>query len=402
MDGMCPVCGDLASAHLHYGTRVCYNCRGFFRRCVLAAAKGKTIFSCPFKCGNCKSCRYEKCLVVGMRPTWVETETSGAKRKLSERSLPRRPRNLMEKFTRDEYALLLTLFDSFCHIMAQEWLHLHKKSPLIFSEFWSGTLGGRILSYNGVQAIEHINKEGLFRIVYTLMGKGNQTLNVDQGQLISCIDHNVSSEDIRTLLEHNIPLLSSFKIAGHSNTKNHHVSQYFRQHYWREFERSSYEDTEVHNLRVTFGEEVCLSGSQTPSRFISKWATDISSNTYFRYDQIYDSPWASNSELEDRHKSITGKIHTWMNDNVKESTIEEIIVVHTLLEFILIFSADFVDGIKEPIIIQRQQQVFCHLLYKYLKARHGSAKAWIKFGGAVMISSYVRELRDIETKRLRV
>ena len=141
-NGMCPVCGDLASAYLHYGARVCYNCRGFFRRCVIKAAKGKTIFSCPFKCGNCNSCRYEKCLRVGMQPMWVKIEASGAKRKLSERSLPRGPRNLMEKFTRDECVLLHTLFDSFCNIMAQEWLFLHKKSPLIFSEFSLFTISG--------------------------------------------------------------------------------------------------------------------------------------------------------------------------------------------------------------------------------------------------------------------
>ena len=107
-------------------------------------------------------------------------------------------------------------------------------------------------------------------------------------------------------------------------------------------------------------------------------------------------------EMEDHHKSIIGNIHKWINENVKESTKEEMIIVHSLLEFIILFSTDFVDGLKDPKMIQRQQQVFCHLMYKYLKARHGSAKAWTKFGGAVMISSYVRELRDIETKRLRI
>ena len=395
-NGMCPVCGDLASAYLHYGARVCYNCRGFFRRCVIKAAKGKTIFSCPFKCGNCNSCRYEKCLRVGMQPMWVKIEASGAKRKLSERSLPRGPRNLMEKFTRDECVLLHTLFDSFCNIMAQEWLFLHKKSPLIFSEFWSGILGGQIFSYDVVQALQHFTEKGSLRVIYTLMGKENETLNVDQGQLISCIDRNISSEDIRTLINHNIPLISTFKFAGATNTENHQISQYLHQHYWRQFELDSSVDNEVHNLRVMFEEKVCLSGSQT------KWSADILGNTFLRYDQLFDSPWASNSELEDRHKSIMGKVHTWINDHVKESTVEEIIIVHILLEFMLLFSTDFVDGIKEPMIIQRQQQAFCHLMYKYLKARYGSAKAWIKFGGAVMISSYVRELRDIETKRLRI
>ena len=140
---------------------------------------------------------------------------------------------------------------------------------------------------------------------------------------------------------------------------------------------------------------------QSSGKFISNCVSDLSSNTYLTYDLIFDSPWACNSELEDRHKSLTGKIHNWINENVKEST-EEVIIVHTLLEFMLVFSTDFVDGIKEPALIQRQQQAFCHLMYKFLKARYGTSKAWIKFGGAVMISSYARELRDIEMKRLKI
>ena len=398
---MCPVCGDLASAYLHYGARVCYNCRGFFRRCVLKAAKGKTIFTCPFKCGKCTSCRYENCLLVGMRPLWVELETTITKRKPSERLLPRRPRNLMEKFTRDEYQLLNSLFDCFCKIQAHEWLNFHKENPMIFLELWSGILDGRNLPYDVVEAIGHTTKRASLRVVNTVMGKEHESLNVNQDQLKSCIDHRISSEDFRILVNHNIPLVSGYDIASATNTENHQISQYFHQHYWRQLELCSHVDPSIQNLRMMLEEKVCLNYRAEPS-VCTNWCRDTLKNSYLRYDQVYDSPWASTVEIEDHHKSITGKIHKWINDNVKESTMEEMIIVHTLLEFIIFFSTDFVDGLKDPTIIQRQQQVFCHLMYKYLKARHGSAKAWIKFGGAVMICSYIRELRDIETRRLRV
>ena len=396
---MCPVCGNLASVHKHYGARVCPSCRGFFRRCVL---KTPTL-SCLFQCGNCKSCKYEKCLLVGMRPTWVEAGTSGVKKTLPRVAVPRRPKNLTEKFTRDEYMLLQTLFDSFCNIMDQEFISLYKNSPSIFSEFWSGTLGGRTLTYNTVQALEHVNRKGSLHSIHTLMGKESDTLSVVCGQLISCIDHNISSEDIRTLLRHNIPLVASLKYAMRTNAKNHLMSQYLRQHFWRQFETSSTVDHEVHNLKVLFEENLGVSGLQSSGNFISKCASDILSNTYLTYDLIFDSPWACSLELEDRHRLITGKIHTWINDSVSESgRVEEIIIVHMLLELMLVFSSDFVDGIREPTRIQRQQQAFCHLMYKFLKARHGAAKAWIKFGGAAIISSYARELQDIETKRLHM
>ena len=340
--------------------------------------------------------------MVGMRPMWVETEAGDVKRKLSERSIAPRPRNLKERFTREEYLLLHTLFDSSCNIMAQEFLSHFKKSPFIFSEFWSSTLGGRTLSYDAVQAHEHVTKKGSLEVVYTLMGKGNEKLNVDPGQLISCIDHNISYEDITTLLSHNLSVISSLGIAMSTNAKNHRISQYLRQRFWRQFESSSYVDSEVHNLRVILEDEMGRSVLQTPGKFIANCATDMSSNIYLRYNQVFDSPWACNSELEDRHKYITDKIHNWINDNAKESTEEEVIIIDMLLKFMLTFSTDFVDGIKEPALIQRQQQAFCHLMYKFLKARHGAAKAWVKFGGAVMISSYARELRDIETKRLKM
>ena len=402
MDGLCPVCGNLASAHKHYGARVCQSCKGFFRRCVLKGADEKApIFRC--QCGNCKSCKYEKCLLVGMRPTWVEAETSRVKKLLPRLAVPRRPKNLTEKFTRDEYMLLQTLFDSFCNIMDQEFIFLYKKSPFIFSEFWSGTLGGRSLTYNTVKALEHVNRKGSLHSIHTLMGKESNSMSVVCGQLISCIDHNISSEDIRILLSHNIPLVASLKYAMRTNAKNHLMSQYLRQHFWRQFETSSKVDHEVHNLRVLFEENLGVNGSQSSGNFISNCASDLSSNTYLTYNLIFDSPWACSLELEDRHRSITGKIHTWINDSIPErSTVEEIIIVHMLLELMSVFSSDFVDGIREPTRIQRQQQAFCHLMYKFLKARHGAAKAWIKFGGAAIISSYARELQDIEKKRLHM
>ena len=34
LKGKCVVCGDKASAMKHYGSRVCFSCRAFFRRLV--------------------------------------------------------------------------------------------------------------------------------------------------------------------------------------------------------------------------------------------------------------------------------------------------------------------------------------------------------------------------------
>merc|ERR1719348_1420490 len=75
----CPVCGDIAVAHFHYGGMCCYSCKAFFRRVV------NTNKATKYKCraGNnqcdvslanrrsCQACRYKKCVGAGMKPGLV-------------------------------------------------------------------------------------------------------------------------------------------------------------------------------------------------------------------------------------------------------------------------------------------------------------------------------------------
>lgn len=36
---LCPICGDTASSHMHYGGRSCASCRAFFRRTVVKQSR---------------------------------------------------------------------------------------------------------------------------------------------------------------------------------------------------------------------------------------------------------------------------------------------------------------------------------------------------------------------------
>ncbi|KAJ1364146.1 hypothetical protein KIN20_024166 [Parelaphostrongylus tenuis] len=75
---ICSVCCDEASGR-HYGVVACFGCKGFFRRTVRA---GKS-YICRYdqkcridKAGRnvCRSCRYQKCLDVGMEPDAIRPD----------------------------------------------------------------------------------------------------------------------------------------------------------------------------------------------------------------------------------------------------------------------------------------------------------------------------------------
>jgi len=79
---VCKVCGDTATGYRFYGaSSVCYSCRIFFRRIVTSKQKFKCINgseSSPctidrLSRNHCKSCRYDKCISIGLLPYLVNS-----------------------------------------------------------------------------------------------------------------------------------------------------------------------------------------------------------------------------------------------------------------------------------------------------------------------------------------
>nr|AGA54134.1 nuclear receptor subfamily 5 group A member 5 [Dicentrarchus labrax] len=77
-DESCPVCGDKVSGY-HYGLLTCESCKGFFKRSVqnnkhYTCAEQQ---SCPMNLSQrkrCPSCRFQKCLAVGMKREAVRAD----------------------------------------------------------------------------------------------------------------------------------------------------------------------------------------------------------------------------------------------------------------------------------------------------------------------------------------
>jgi len=74
----CKVCNEPAAKHVHYGAMSCFSCRAFFRRSIQNNTYGTYQCRRTKACAitlktrrNCQWCRYQRCLAVGMKPSWV-------------------------------------------------------------------------------------------------------------------------------------------------------------------------------------------------------------------------------------------------------------------------------------------------------------------------------------------
>ncbi|KAK2818780.1 hypothetical protein Q5P01_024341 [Channa striata] len=71
LEELCPVCGDQVSGY-HYGLLTCESCKGFFKRTVqnnkkYICAESQECRIDKSQRKRCPSCRFQKCLLVGMR-----------------------------------------------------------------------------------------------------------------------------------------------------------------------------------------------------------------------------------------------------------------------------------------------------------------------------------------------
>jgi len=83
----CKICQEQAAKHIHYGAMTCFSCRAFFRRSIqnktaatYACRRNKTCEINLKTRKNCQYCRYQKCILVGMKPTWVLSDEERERR----------------------------------------------------------------------------------------------------------------------------------------------------------------------------------------------------------------------------------------------------------------------------------------------------------------------------------
>eukprot|EP00092_Neocalanus_flemingeri_P013650 GFUD01014723.1.p1 GENE.GFUD01014723.1~~GFUD01014723.1.p1 ORF type:complete len:596 (+),score=126.01 GFUD01014723.1:60-1847(+) len=100
----CGVCSSPAPDHLHFGARCCYSCRAFFRRTAYPSESLRcrsSLGKCEISSKNkkCISCRYAKCLQIGMAPELVQGTRNEHKKYEQEKKDAKWTREGLEKTT---------------------------------------------------------------------------------------------------------------------------------------------------------------------------------------------------------------------------------------------------------------------------------------------------------------
>ncbi len=121
---------------------------------------------------------------------------------------------------------------------------------------------------------------------------------------------------------------------------------------------------------------------------------------YLKYEQVFTSPWAPSINLEQRHAELNKVISKWPVDEINNHDVVDPLMLFCLGHVIL-FSSDFVDGIKDTKKVNNTQMKYLSMLHRYLKHKY-NGEANNRFGKGIMIASFVRESNEIKRKRLPV
>ncbi|CAB4060545.1 RARA [Lepeophtheirus salmonis] len=412
----CHICSDTANDHIHYGAIACYSCRAFFRRAVICNAeyhcsRDKTCFITKETRKHCQFCRFNKCLEAGMKNTWVmsESEKREKKEKIRLKKLKAQqlldPENGVKKssFT-PEWDKMLFQNNSNMHNMGNSTYDMSfsifsKKNTLnTFSEEYRNCYGhyrtshiiqdcfDSGMSFNKMEI--HLVQEMLYWEIESRkkipLNSVNMKSFMEYSQLnepipfeISLSGYNtcvqritmfmtkinffaaLSPEDQKKLLLNNVDMVVNIKTARYLHPNNNITEQF-----------------EIINGKNN-SEKSCTTSPAT------------SNNVY--YQEIFKNPWCSSFEDKTQYKALMKAIF--------DLEMDEITII--LLIGLTIFSTTNCVDLDNINLIMRFQDVFSHLLYKYLCSTIGNSSTFLLFPKYINILAQLEEMaKTILNKRL--
>ncbi|XP_059090052.1 nuclear hormone receptor family member nhr-10-like [Tigriopus californicus] len=216
----CPICGGSAGKHCYYGANTCSGCRMFFQRAVKSnkivqqtCSKGGTCSTIVIPSSSprsrvCKVCRFQKCLEVGMKPSYVVTGRQTINKsspsdytrskKIVEDSgksfpLERRGSQMMFVFTLEERNVYV---DEFTQLITKSYntvIDFYSVQPVMFDILVKTVFQGQTSDSNSLKCMTKLDEDILMQYC---MG------NPDFEQLYF--------HDRMLLIHHNFPILFGF------------------------------------------------------------------------------------------------------------------------------------------------------------------------------------------------
>ena len=371
----CKVCSrPKASNFNHYGaTGICGSCRGFFMRATQSDLY-KTFEKHGKKCvinahdrTSCKKCRFDKCLEVGMKISYVRTVQEKARK--SELVAPMERPKTIEGFV-EKQGLEATYDTHWESVFACTYDCIHDLYAI----------DGLIKTSCGFlehvcQPHYYVNPEEFFRVKnkveWFVYKKLVTLLTVKDGV----------QEDLEILYQTNFDKMQTFR----------HVLVFADNYYQIE-------------PFVEFGQRRRNSSLQINE--IMQYH-DYYGNKNFKldYDQFFSSPWAPNITIEMEHANIFKHTLNWYNyaqNGGKTTQIDKCLMI--LVQLILLYNVDksMERLLRNPKAIKNLQAQYAKLLHKYLVSKHTRPVANALFGKGLMLIHDLQRAHDLYQQRLKL
>lgn len=360
----CHVCGELAGRHSYYGGECCPSCRAFFRRSVQS---GYNTSYCCVKDGdcvvnqrtrkNCQYCRYQRCLNVGMKTTWVLSEEE-RKKKFEGRKLCRRKRKKSPDEEDEVDDVEPVSVDP--HVISEEELE-EVKGLIQLSGFHEPSK----VNDMDTTLIRDIIRLVAFRV--SLPKKGEQDLRDVLSKRFRRLAKRlkdfqvVSNADRDEILNQNIPVLVELQICTFFNPD----------FMWQEQLTTLIGSEEVDKL----------------DRKLKSLKVENLVDLRIKYSNIF-----SHKNIPESFLDTVKDVGSWHQDPYE----------FVLLSNLLLFSPDSLQ-LDNYLQIQSTQNKFAVLLYKYLNRKHSAEPgvAVSRFAGAIQIVTKCKYLHSIRMQELK-
>ena len=294
---------------------------------------------------SCKKCRFDLCLEVGMKVSYVKSLEERCQKILVHQAVekPKLTDHFHEKTVLDDYC------DKASKNLSQTMYDIYNQNPDLFNLHFSHCLS------NTTYCVKKIPTEGFLQDWRENSYNFFQKSMDFYGQM-----DDVSKEDLQVLLDHNF----------------HRIDTFFMMLSLWKFNRGMDEFLKFLESQ-NGGSLVNMEQLETIKKNYGRL------NAAFKYDQIFDTFWAAHAGIEEEHEKIGKEMMNWL-DKIDNQCVDKTLLLLILL--ILFYNTDGIESsLKEATKVQQLQTSYARLLHKYLKSRHEDQSANSLFSQGLML-----------------